>query len=219
MEGGEVNFLQGTFVDDAVDGVAIIFLIVGGVVLDGGDDALFGAGFGPAGGDDAGEIGVFAEVFEVAAVDGDAADIEAGSELEVGAAGAGFEADGLAVGGGEGGVPGGGEGGAAGEGAGLVDAAGAVTDALGAVGHIEAGDAEAWDGVSDELVAGEEGDFFLEGELFEDLVGPFVGGALGILSGDDGGGGRGGLALRVAETAVKTQWVKRTRARVRVRMI
>ena len=55
-------------------------------MLDGGDDAFGGAGFAPFGGDDACEVGVFAEIFEVAAVDGDAADVDGGAELKVGAA-------------------------------------------------------------------------------------------------------------------------------------
>ena len=70
--------------------MAVVLLVVEGVVLDGGDDAL---------GLDALDIGnhhgrvqegIFREILEVAAAIGRAGDVDAGAEQEVDAAGAGI---------------------------------------------------------------------------------------------------------------------------------
>jgi hypothetical protein len=75
--------------------VAVILLVIGGEVFHGGDDAfaLHAANIG--GGGLAGEIRIFAEVFEVAAIHGGAVDVDTGTEEEIDAAGARVLPDGL----------------------------------------------------------------------------------------------------------------------------
>ena len=88
FEGGKVELVEGALVDDGVDVVAIVLGVVGVEVLDGGADALALDAVDVGDVHVGGEVRVFAEVLEVAAVHGRAVDVDAGAEEEVDAAGA-----------------------------------------------------------------------------------------------------------------------------------
>ena|SRR6185437_4501597 len=98
FEGGQINFAQGAFADFGIDAVAILFLVVAGEVLDAGGDAGELHAFDVADGQARGEIGVFAEVFAVAAAEGRAMDVHGGPEqhLHAGAFVVSLDSDGAA---------------------------------------------------------------------------------------------------------------------------
>ena len=118
FKGGEVDFVEGALVDVGVDAVALELLVVGGEVLEGGEDALAldaaDVGVAEAGG----EPGILAVPLKIAAPDGDAVDVDGGAEDHVAAVGAGFRTDGCALLLDEIGIPGGSHGDAGGEGGG-----------------------------------------------------------------------------------------------------
>ena len=72
LEGAQVHLAQGAFVEIGADAVPVIFLVVGGEVLDGGGNlaALQAANVG--GRELAGKFGIFAEIFKVSPTKGGA---------------------------------------------------------------------------------------------------------------------------------------------------
>ena len=152
LEGGQVKFVEGTVAGLHVDMSAPQLLVVQGIVLhaDGHAVLLHFLDVGHA--HHAGQVGVFAHVLEVAAVQRGTVDVDTGTEQHVLLAVDGFLADGLAILGGHLGIPRGGQAGQGGESrdtiVGLVRIPPVVpidfgTHAVGAVAPPQLGNAEA----------------------------------------------------------------------------
>ena len=77
---GHVDLTEGALVYDGVGVVAEVLRVVAEKVLDGGRDTLLLDAAYVADGDAAGEEGIFAEVFKVAAVHWCTVDVDAGAE-------------------------------------------------------------------------------------------------------------------------------------------
>ncbi len=93
FEGEEIGLAHGALVEDGVDDVAAGLLVVEGVVLDVADHVLGLHALHELADHGSGEDGVFALVFEVAAVAGFAGDVDASTEGHVVALVAEFFAD------------------------------------------------------------------------------------------------------------------------------
>ena len=93
FECGQVDLTQGALVDDGIAIVAEELGVIAEEMFHGGTDALLLHAGDVTGGDGACEKWIFAEVFKVPAVHGRAVNVDAGSEHEVNAAGAGVLAD------------------------------------------------------------------------------------------------------------------------------
>ena len=106
---GEIDFAHGALVHVGAGIVAIELLIVEGVVLDGGDDALGLHAFNERNQQRGVQVRIFRKVLEIAAGNWRAGDVDAGTEEEVDAAGAGIAAEGFADLAGKIGVPTGGK--------------------------------------------------------------------------------------------------------------
>ena len=90
LKGGQIDLAHRPLVHLDVHVVPVVLLVVQGIVLDGGDDALRLHAL-DVGNDQRGvQEGILGEVFEVAATDRRAGDVDAGAEQEVDAAGAGI---------------------------------------------------------------------------------------------------------------------------------
>ena len=83
LEGGEVDLAERPLVDDRVDPAAVPFLVVQRVVLHARRDVVVLDAAHHLGRHPADLVGVFAEVLEVAAAEGRADDVDAGSEDDV----------------------------------------------------------------------------------------------------------------------------------------
>ena len=168
FKGRQVDLAQGALVDVGADVVAVVLLVVHGIVLDGGDDAL---GLHPLNvrNHQAGvEEGILGEVFEVAAGDGRAGDVDPWAEQEVDTAGSGILAQALAQLAGELRVPGGGQGDAARVGGGGSPGA----DADRGIGHLEAGQIDGRQGMGVHTIdAAQQIDFLFQGEFGHQGVG------------------------------------------------
>ncbi len=202
-EGREINFAKGAVVHVDIDAVAFGFLVVGGEMLDAGADALGLFAANVIDGDARSEERIFAEVFEVAAAEGRALNVDAGAEHDVFAALLGFLADDGAVLVGEFGIEGGGQADGGGHGGGEIVAVLEVfevlpdffADAEGAVVHPEFGNAEARHAGDGESGLGvTEGDLFFEREARKQVVDALVDGfgvveVCGTVCGVRGGNG------------------------------
>ena len=189
FESGKVDFVHRAVVDDGVGIVAEEFGVIAEVVLDGGGDPLRLKAGDVAGGYLSGEEGVFAEVFEVAAIAGRAVDVDAGAEHIVDAAGAGVAAYAGTDFGGEGAVPRGGEIDAGGKRSG--GEAGVGTDAVGAVGHFKGGDVEGGNGADPETGAADVVELLGEGHGMDKGFDVLLLGRSEGVRGLSGGGGSG----------------------------
>ncbi len=201
FEGGEVDFVEGALVDVRVDAMALELLVVGGEVLDGGDDAFTLHALDVGDGEAAGEVGIFAVALEVASpqryaidVDGRAEDHVAAEALRFLSDGAGFALDQVGIPRcrhGDAGGKAGGEDLGAGRGVGGAGDGGTAkpgTHAHGAVGHFDGGDAEALDGRRlHPAGAGEHGGFLFEGHAAEEVGDALLNGGRGDLVGGVGG--------------------------------
>ncbi len=162
LEGGQIDFAHGALVHVDAGVVAIELLVVEGVVLDGGDDALGLNALNERNDDGRVEVRVFGKVFKVAAADGRAGNVDAGAEEEIDVAGAGIFAEAFAEVARKIGIPGSGQRHAAGIGGG--GSPGAHADR--GIGHFEAGQADDGHGMGVHGVdAADQLDFLLEGEL------------------------------------------------------
>ena len=93
----QVEFMQGAFVDSGVDGEAILFLVVGGEMFDGGHHAVLLDAFNLGGNDGAGQQRIFAKGFEIAAGVGHAYQIDHGRQQHLLIARYSFEAQHFAI--------------------------------------------------------------------------------------------------------------------------
>ena len=179
LEGGEVDFPQGTLVNHTVGGHAAVLLAVGGEVLDTGAHALALHAVNQAHGHLPRQIGILAEILKVAPAQGGALDIHCRAQNHAQvlmlAGLADFPANGahgLPVKAGRRGAGGGEAHGLDG----VVDAqviAGLIllAQSVGAVGHHHGGDAQALYRLGVPKVrAGEQGAFFLQGHFGEKLL-------------------------------------------------
>ena len=92
LKGRQVDFAHGALVHFHVHVVPVVLLVVQGIVLDGGDDALRLHALDIGNHQRGVQVGVFGEILEVAASHGRAGDVDAGAEQEIDAAGAGIPA-------------------------------------------------------------------------------------------------------------------------------
>ena len=153
---------------------------------------------------------IFREVLEVAAVDGRAGDVDAGTEKEVDVAGAGVAAEALADFAREIGVPRGGKRDASGIGGG--GSPGAHADR--GIGHFEARQIDGGHGAREHVVdAAEQLDFLLQGELGEHGV------SLGLDGGRVGHGRLGRGWKPRAERSEDNARRRRKNERVAINMI
>ena len=97
MEGGKVDFVERTVVDNDVDVSAPAFLVVQCIMLNASSHAVGLHGFYVRNHHARSEVGVFAEIFEVASVERRAVDVATGSEQDVFVAIARLFADSAAV--------------------------------------------------------------------------------------------------------------------------
>ena len=93
FEGGQIDFADGTVVDDGIGIVPQEFAVVSQVMLDSGADTLLLHAADIAHGDRPGEERIFAEVLKVAAIARRAVDVHPGAEHEVDSACASIAAD------------------------------------------------------------------------------------------------------------------------------
>ena len=137
LEGGQVDLVQRACIDLGADGLALGLLVVHREVLDRGDDTLALYALDVSHGHARGELGILAEVFEVAAVERRANDVDRGSEEHVLAVRLRLARDGRADPRRELGSEGRGEQGAGGKGRGLAN-----PHPDGAVGHAQGRDVQ-----------------------------------------------------------------------------
>ena len=193
LEGGEINLVHGAFIHLGIHAVAVEFLIVGGKVFNDRHGALRAASLDPVDGHDGGQIRVFAEILEVAAVHGHAADVETGTELKVRSPGAVFETHSLAKRGSHLCIKGRRQGRAGGEGARSLRAIRRVANAAWTIGHREDRDSQPLNGVGHEARPADKRDFLLQCHLGDQLIRPFVRCAFSVLGLENRGRGSGGV--------------------------
>ena len=170
-EGRQVNLVHRALVDIGADGVAVGLRIVGGKVLDTGDDArilLHARDIGSR--HLCREVRIFAHILEVAGVERRAIDVDGWSENDVDAAGPAVAPQSIAVFMGQLSVPGGGEHHCGGEGR-----ARGLSHAHRSVGHVYLRDAQSFDGSDVETGAVDERELFVERHLLQSLPGLHVG--------------------------------------------